>query len=75
MPEVRTLMDYRRAHVTRLALCIAVQAISATERIRRPYSDQDDMKLLFDELISSNGELTMFIEHARSIVEGIRPSE
>ncbi len=37
MPEAPKLPDFRRSHVTRLALCIAVQTIDATERIRRPY--------------------------------------
>lgn len=75
MPKARTLPNYRRDYVTRLALCIAVQAISATERIRRPYSDQDDMKFLLDELLPSDVELGMLVENARYIIEGIGPSD
>jgi len=75
MPKALTLPAHRRHHVTLLALCVAVQAIDATERIRRPLSDQDDMKLLLDELIDSYTEMKLFIEHARYIVGGIDASQ
>ncbi len=75
MPKALTLQPHCRYHVTLLALCVAVQAIDATEPIRRPLSDQDDMKLLLDELIPSNTEMTLFIEHARYIVKGIDASQ
>lgn len=75
MPKALTLPNHRRHHVTLLALCVAVQVIDKTERTRRPLSDQDDMKLLLDELISSEGEMEMFIRTARSIVEGLELSE
>lgn len=75
MPEALTLPSYRRHHVTLLALCVAVQAIDATKRTRRPQSDQSDMRQLLDELIDTKGEMTMFIKHARLIVEGISPPE
>lgn len=75
MPEALKLPNFRRDHVTRLALCIAVQAIDATERIRRPLSDRDDMKLLLDELISSDNEMAMFVRHARYILDGVHRAE
>jgi|GEM_PF-6179098 len=34
MPEAPKLRDFRRGHVMRLALCIAVQAIDATDVVQ-----------------------------------------
>ena len=73
MLEALTLPN-RRRHLTRCAL-VAIQAIDRTERTRCPRSDRDDMKNLLDELIGSDVERELFVQDARRIVEGIRPSQ
>ena len=60
----------RELHLVKKALAIAVLAIERQPGVFQSTSDMEDMKLLLDELIVSDTELTHYARAARIAVTG-----
>ena len=70
----RTLSPAREDHILVLAVCLAIAAIDATHREMQAGSDQEDMKLLLDQWVSSDVVLEKYVQDARRVVAAIRPA-